>query len=306
MGTVLAAADIGSNTVHLLVADVTGRTHRRLANESEWLSLGEVVSRERNIPNAQADKLVEVLGRYKAVATTFKARKLYVFATEAMRVADNHDVVLRRIKKEVGVTVDLISSRREAELSAFGIQLDCSPVAPAVLVEVGGGSVQVAMIGDEGIGHQVSLPLGTGRLIERAALTYPCPPGLLARLDEEVTNALAVLSEFPAASSMVVSGGVGRGIWRALHPDGDRTVVMRELQYLEWAASRVAVNQVAARFNVRLKRAQTLVPGALVFRRIMEAFGLTQFTASEFGVREGALQEMAQKLNAPAKAVKRK
>ncbi|MBL8049187.1 MAG: hypothetical protein JNJ45_10955 [Chthonomonas sp.] len=305
MGMVLAAADIGSNTVHLLVADVNGSVQRRLANESEWLSLGEVVSRERRIPDTDADRLVGVLARYKAICTTFKAQKLYVFATEAMRVAENHDAVLQRIKKEVGVTVDLIPSHREAELSWRGTQLDCSTPEPAALVEIGGGSVQVAVVQRGALTHQVSLPLGTGRLIEQTGLVYPCPPDRLDRLGRLIDAELMRVADFPRVNSMVVSGGVGRGIWRALHPDGLRDIVLPEVKYLEWAAARLTASQGAARFNVRLKRGQTLVPGAMVFRKIMERLDIDHFVVSEFGVREGAIMELA--ANAPkAKTAKRK
>jgi len=89
MGRVLATADIGSNTAHLLVADVTGDRMKRLANLSEWLSLGEVVSRLGRIPKPLEDQLVTSLAGFKRAATQLKAERLYVFATEAMRQAEN-------------------------------------------------------------------------------------------------------------------------------------------------------------------------------------------------------------------------
>ncbi|MFX4370064.1 hypothetical protein ABTA37_20245, partial [Acinetobacter baumannii] len=74
----------------------------------------------------------------------------------------------------------------------------------------------------------------------------------------------------------VASGGVIRGIWRALHPDGETVVHAAELEYLEWVSSRVSVNRLSRRFSVKTKRAGTLLPGAIVYRELMARFNLEE------------------------------
>jgi exopolyphosphatase/guanosine-5'-triphosphate,3'-diphosphate pyrophosphatase len=294
MPRVFAATDIGSNTVHLLVAQVGEGGMIRLRNESEWLSLGQIVVREGYIPESIARRLLATLKSFKSAATNARAAGFYVFATEAMRLAENHDELLARIRRQLGIEVDMISPRREAELSLRGVQLDSAAPGASVLVEVGGGSAQVARCRDDGtMTDEVSLPLGTGRLMVEAELTQPSDPGQQTRLARRIEEAFAVCSEWEPVSRLIGSGGVARGLWRALHPDGDRTLHRDELEYLRNATGRLDPETICTRFGVKVNRAHTLLPGSAVYLEALRVFGKGSMIVSEFGVREGAILEMA-------------
>lgn len=295
MGKVFASADIGSNTAHLLVAEIGAAGMRRIHNASMWLSLGEIVGREGSIPVRVVDQLIDAVGSFKATAGQAKAGVLYAFATEAMRAAENRDEVLRRIETRTGVRVELISGRREAELGLKGALLDCAGSGTGVFVEVGGGSAQVARFENSLIEFEASLPLGTGRLSAEFALSQPVNPKAADRLQEHVVaTATRHQADYLGAKRMVASGGVARGLWRALHPDGNRTLRLPELEYAAWATERLDVATICARFNVKPRRAATLFPGACVLHAMMSAFGHAEVLVSEFGVREGAILEMAE------------
>jgi exopolyphosphatase/guanosine-5'-triphosphate,3'-diphosphate pyrophosphatase len=135
------------------------------------------------------------------------------------------------------------------------------------------------------------LPLGTGTLIAKAGLTQPATPLQLEALEGLVAQALDEV-EFLGGSRLLTCGGVARGQWRALHPDGDAEIHVEELDYLAWSCARLTSEQIAARFNVKLKRASSLLPGASVFRAVMRRGGFETMRVSKFGVREGAILEM--------------
>src|ERR1051326_5363629 len=144
MGRTLAAVDIGSNTVHMLVAHASPREIVRIADQSEWLGLGEIVAREGSIPSALQLQLVETLQDFKQQACDADAEGIYVFATEAIRKAKNTKAVLENIRELTGIKVDIVTPRREAELGLRGTLMDVD--APSfLLVDVGGGSAQVAV-----------------------------------------------------------------------------------------------------------------------------------------------------------------
>ncbi|MBS1714774.1 MAG: hypothetical protein JST30_10610 [Armatimonadetes bacterium] len=294
MREVIAAADIGSNTAHLLVARIGPRGLERLANVSEWLSLGQVVSHEGVIPRSDAANLAAVMRRFRETAHDLDAGHFYVFATEAVRRARNHRAVLTAVRKETGVTIDLISPQREAELGLKGVQADASMTGRFVLVEAGGGSVQVAHCQDADLLQDASLPLGTGVLIDKAGLSQPLRPAQSVRLKTVIDKVLTGLPAFSDAKAMVACGGVARGLWRALHPDLSPVLHRKELEYLAWSASRLGIAAIARRFSVKPKRAATLVPGSLVYLALMERFGFEEVTVSAFGVREGAVLEISQ------------
>jgi exopolyphosphatase/guanosine-5'-triphosphate,3'-diphosphate pyrophosphatase len=293
MGRIFAAADIGSNTCHLLVAEWDEGSLRRIRNESEWLSLGEAVQREKRISPELAHRLTETLRRFRDDAEESKAQNLYVFATEAMRMATNHQEVLSAIARQTGVYVDLISPQREAELSLRGAMLDSYLAGPLVLVEVGGGSMQVAHWDGVRIGNETSLPLGTGRLIAQTGLTNPSRLDQIEKLEALVDEHLVRLPKIPGGLPVIASGGIARGLIRAAHPDGDRCLHLNEVEYIRWAASRLPLEAIQRRFAVKTKRAATLLPGSIVLAKFLIHMQTQEMIVSDFGIREGAILELA-------------
>lgn len=294
MPRVFAAADIGSNTAHLLVAACDSGLVMRLDNLNEWIALGETVARVGEILEEQTAQLVGSIREFKRVAAAHGASGLYVFATEAVRSARNHRQVLEAISKETGIEVEVISPRREAELSFRGVTLDAGAADPQALFEVGGGSAQVGHIDDGRLTEEASLPLGTGRVIAEAGIVHPCPEAVVTTAKEYVEAQLfRIPFDIEPSGTAVASGGVARGLWRAMHPDGEKRVALEELEYLAWSCARLPIDRIIRRFNVKAKRAGTLLPGSLVYASLMRHFGITEMSISEFGVREGAILELA-------------
>jgi exopolyphosphatase/guanosine-5'-triphosphate,3'-diphosphate pyrophosphatase len=295
MGRIFAAADIGSNTAHLLIATPHAKKGlKRLINQSDWLSLGEAVSREGRIPPDLELALLESLTRFKALSESAAAESIYVFATEAMRKAANCDEVIKRVKAEVGLDVDLITPEREAELGLRGAQIDTKESVDTLMVETGGGSVQAAWVVKGVLREDVSLPIGTGALIAACGLEHPTPRPKLRELEDIIQLAVRDLDFGRHPSHMVAVGGVARGVWRAMHPDKERTLHLREMKFLAWDVARLDLNAICKRYGVKIKRAETLLPGAMVYAALMEKFGREELEVSLFGVREGAILEMAQ------------
>ncbi len=292
MTRIYAAADIGSNTAHLLVAACDGELVMRIDNLNEWVALGEVVARQGAIPKDLIQDLVLAVRKFKRVAAAKSAECLYVFATEAMRAATNHDAVLKKIEADTGVRVEIISPSREAALSMRGITLDTRNYGVDLMFEVGGGSAQVGKVERNLLVKSESLPIGTGRIIAESGLRTPSPDYALAAAQRYIDEALMKL-EFVGPSKMgVASGGVARGLWRAVHPDGEKVLILEELDYVVWSTSRLPMDRIVARFGVKQRRAGTLLPGALVYRALMRRFDLKEMVVSEFGIREGAVLEM--------------
>lgn len=290
-----AATDIGSNTVHLLIGEVTNRgSIRRIINISEWLSLGEIVGKTGKIPSLDSAHLIETLRRYKRICDDAGVERFYAFATEAMRVAENHSKLIADIKKDLGIKVDLITARRETELSLQGASLDTPLQGATIFVEVGGGSVQIALCQEQEITYQASLPIGTGRLLASTGLIQPATSDHLSQLIAATRTQWEDCPQPSSKATVVASGGIARGIMRALHPDGERLIQLFELEYLMQSVAGLEVSEIVRRYRVKEKRAGSLLPGTIVFHEMVRHFGQGQFLVSEYGVREGAILEMAQ------------
>ncbi len=296
MGRLIAAADLGSNTAHLLIGHLTNSGLKRLVNQSEWLSLGEVVGREGKIPPAKVKELMETMGRFRSLLDEYKVDASSFFATEAMRKASNHDEILALIKKQHGIEMDVISPLREAELSYRSSRMDCNGDEPMLMVEAGGGSVQVAFCVGGKIERLTSLPIGSGTLKARSLMEQPPLEHSLNKAMEIIQFECDVLGDYPSVKRIVACGGVARGLWRAMHPDGDKHLHVTELDFLAWDCSRLETEVIVDRYDVKINRARTLLAGSLVLRHIMGLFGMSEAQVSQYGVREGAILEMGDRM----------
>lgn len=290
MPRILAAIDIGSNTVHLLVAELLKNgTLRRIDNRSEWLSLGEDVTRTGRIPPAKADMLVQLLRNYEIVATQSRAPRPYVFATEAMRSAENGVETLERIRNETGLDVEVIDAATEAAYSLAGVSLDCDCEGQFLLLEVGGGSAQVAVCQHGELNSQWSIPIGTGRIAGAVSLGDPPTDVQVEAARELIALRMDEAGLEGTFDFVVASGGIARGFVRALHPDGEKWIAKEEIDYVQWACQRLTHQQIGLRFGVKPKRAAAMLAGALVYGELLERFGAKGMFVSEYGVREGAI-----------------
>lgn len=297
MGRLIAAADVGSNTAHLLIGHLTNSGLKRLVNQSEWLSLGEVVSRHGEIPADKVKELMATLAQFRSLLDEYKVEASVFFATEAMRQAENHDEVLEEANRRFGIAIQIISPLREAELSYRSCQIDCKGEEPMLMVEAGGGSVQVALCENRSIQRLASLPIGSGALRARSGLDQPPTGYAVEKALEIIEIECDELTGYPPVKRIVACGGVSRGLWRALHPDGEKLMHVEELDFLAWDCARLETEVIVDRYDVKINRARTLLAGSLVLRHILGLFGHSEFQISQYGVREGAILELGDSLD---------
>src|SRR4029079_14460613 len=144
-GVRVAALDLGSNSFHLLVADVHADGHiAPLVQEKEMLRLGDVVRRHRDTPPTAADQAVATVRRFRMLAEAAGATEILAKATAAIRRGANGGEVVDRIRAETGVHVDVIGGLEEARLifGALRASVVLDP-APALCFDLGGGSLEV-------------------------------------------------------------------------------------------------------------------------------------------------------------------
>src|SRR5574340_937733 len=144
---VRAAIDIGSNTIHIVVARATPRTLDILSDEVDLVRIGESVTANGQISQEKVDNALAVLKQYKALAEQHAAERIFVVATEAIRQASNSEGFIERIASETGLQVEIISGGAEATLTFYGAtyEMNAQPHPPASLgvMDLGGGSLEL-------------------------------------------------------------------------------------------------------------------------------------------------------------------
>lgn len=297
----IAALDLGTNSFHLLVADVhADGQFEALTREKAMIRLGDVVTRKGHITAAAADTAVSTVRHFKRVADAAGATELHACATSAIRLATNGDDLVDRIEAETGVAVEVISGRREAELifGAVRASVLLEP-APALCFDLGGGSVEI-MVGDAGgLRWATSENLGVGRLTAEFVTSDPIGKDDRRRLRAHLIDVLTpVANEVSKLSPKLVVGSSGT------LEDLAHMVAARRAQGVPISLNQLSFERdefeslhkeiLAATADERLRmqgleaRRVDLIPaGSMFLATAMELFDFSELTVSEWALREG-------------------
>ncbi len=162
----LGVLDIGSNTVHLLVVDA----HDGAAPLPAWKSKIALRLAEHLLPDGRIDddavaELVDFVRESQSTAEDLGVTEFLAFATSAIRDAPNGEEVLQRVLERTGIAVEVLSGEEEARLTFLAVRRWFGWSAGRILVlDIGGGSLEIASGADEEPDVAISVPLGAGRL----------------------------------------------------------------------------------------------------------------------------------------------
>ncbi|WBB79032.1 Ppx/GppA phosphatase family protein [Micromonospora sp. WMMD882] len=302
----LGVLDVGSNTVHLLVVDAHHGAHPWPAHsEKAVLRLAEQIGPDGALTRAGADGLVEAVGAARQAAVRLGADDLIAFATSAVRDATNAAEVLGRVRAETGVRLEVLAGADEARLTFLAVRRWFGWSAGRLLVlDIGGGSLEVAAGIDEYPEAAVSLPLGAGRLtrdrlgVDPTSATPPTPERVDelreyvdALLDPVVEQVAGVGWERPVATSKTfrtlarLAGAApsGAGLWapRRLTRTGLRQV----LSFIR----HIPPAQLAALEGVSVGRSHQLLAGAVVAEAALRRLDVESLDICPWALREGLI-----------------
>jgi exopolyphosphatase/guanosine-5'-triphosphate,3'-diphosphate pyrophosphatase len=286
---VIAAFDIGSNTIKMTVARGLGRD---LLEEFLWRSetvrLGVGIDQTGRLADDRVEAAADTIARFAAEARAHGATRLIGVATEATRVATNGGAFLERIRTESGIELTTISGDREADLTFRGLAATTDLDGRVLVADIGGASTELIAAEDERVTFSRSLPLGSGRLTDRhVAHDPPTRDDLTACHDEAVRQLRSLEHELGPRERLIAVGGTGEYLMPLVPHDGPATAqeVDDVLAYFET----VTAEQLAARLSIPVARAKVLPAGVAIVRALA---GLTEPVAIEgamSGIRTGLL-----------------
>src|SRR3989449_2183646 len=306
---VLAAIDIGTNSLHLVVARVSGPPGLEVVErEKEMVRLGSGGGDMKHLDDGAIDRGIAVLARFREVADVHGAR-LAAVATSAVREAENRSVFLRRAREEAGIDVEIISGVEEARLIHLGV-LQAVPVFDQrlLLCDIGGGSTEL-LVGYRGKTLTVrSMKLGSIRLTERFFDANKLQSSAVDSCRREVRAMLSSFSRVARRHGYEVavgsSGTIGAVCSMAVARREEappRTWNNFQLSRQDLAAvvkSLVKAPTVTARAKLPgldAGRADIILAGALILEQVFEEFGLEAMTFSDYALREGVLLDAWQR-----------
>lgn len=298
----LGVIDVGSNTVHLLVVDAhVGAQPLPASSHKIELRLSEHVGEDGAIDDSGRDRLVEFVQECLTVAEDQGVQELLPFATSAIREAPNGEEVLDAVREQTGVALRVLSGADEARLTFLAARRWFGWSSGTLLVvDIGGGSLELAVGLDEEPDAAVSLPLGAGRLT-RDHLRGDPPSEEQIRETRRMVRAEIAASMRPLAKAGAADRAVGtsktiRSLARitgaAPSSEGPYAVRVLERDALAEVVQRLGTMRArerAALPGVSASRAPQLLAGAIVVEGSMDLLGVDRLEICPWALREGVI-----------------
>ncbi len=302
----LAAIDIGTNSTKMTLADADDSGTLHIVQETaEITRLGAGVDAGKRLSDEAIARTLSVLARFAADARAQKAAEIVVVGTSALRDAANGPDFLARAQSETGLTIEIISGEREAQLAYAAVHADPDLGLPAgfslVVFDIGGGSTELTLGGANGLERHVSLDIGAVRITERFLHSDPPTEAEKAEAVRFIQSALAAFSPPERQPILVGIGGsvVNLGavtLAQSAPPPNDVHGVLLFASDAQNALSLFTSMPLAERRalpGLEPARADVIVGGAMIVTALLAHFHSDRFLISVRGLRYGLLAERA-------------
>lgn len=203
----VAAIDIGTNTVLLLIAELQGDRLLPLHQEQRFGRLGQGVERSGRLQEAAVERVLRILRDYARQARAWGAERIGAVATSAVREASNPEALLDRAWQELGLHIEVLSGEEEAYWSFLGVRSAFPEAGGLIVLDIGGGSTELIQGTGEGVGFRQSLPLGCVRLTERFFPIQPPEPEQISAARRWIGATLASLPRFDVRLPLIGVAG---------------------------------------------------------------------------------------------------
>ena len=297
----LGVLDVGSNTVHFLVVDAHqgGRPLPVFSHKAE-LQLGNSLE-DGKLPRSTALRLRAFAAEALQIAEDKGVEELLAFATSAVRDASNGDAVLASVRSATGVDIAVLPGPDEARLTFLAVRRWFGWSSGRVLMlDIGGGSLEIAVGIDEVPDVTISLPLGAGRLTRDWLIGDPPAADetrqLRRHVRAEIARRAGEVTRLGLADRAVATSKTFRQLARiaGAAPSGEGPYVRRVVSHADIAelAKRLATMSASERAEipgVSRTRAPQLAAGALVADAAMDLFGLNELEICPWALREGVI-----------------
>ena len=294
----VAAIDCGTNSIRLLIADISGGKFKEVLRDMEIVRLGQGVDENKSFHPDAINRTLAAVEKFKNQLAGKGVEKIRFCATSATRDAANRDLFIDGVRQILGVEVEVIPGEEEAKLSFNGATKELlQSDAPFLVVDIGGGSTEF-VYGNKEVEFAKSVDIGCVRMSERHLKSQPVEMSQVAQaiidIDKAIAQAAAVVPISTAKTLVAVAGTATTIAAAALELETyDRYAIHLSRIPAE------KVHKVSAAFQAMTKseisnlgfmhpgRVDVITAGSLVLSRVMAATGATEFVASESDILDG-------------------
>ena len=300
----VAAIDCGTNSIRLLIADISGDNFREIYRTMEIVRLGQGVDKNKAFHPDALDRTLKATALFSEEIARRGVERIRFCATSATRDASNRDLFINGVKSLLGISPEVISGEEEASLSFYGATKELREVgAPYLVVDIGGGSTEF-VFGTEKVEYAKSQNIGCVRMSERHFTSVPPTKDEIARatadIDDAIKGAATSVPITEAKTLIAVAGTATTVAAAALKLDAyDRYAIHMARISAEktHAVSQMFLGmnreEIAALGYMHRGRVDVIAAGSLVLSRIMTLTGAQEFVASESDILDGMAWSLA-------------
>jgi exopolyphosphatase/guanosine-5'-triphosphate,3'-diphosphate pyrophosphatase len=283
----LAAVDVGSNTVHALVADVVRGKLEEVAHYVEMPELGAQVAKT-GVIGSRAKPALQALRFVTAQAKSHGCDHLVAGATQAVRQAADGAAFVRQASEAIGVPVHVISAAREAQLSFMGVASRHAAKREWVMIDLGGASTEVVIAAGTQIKRTATLPVGSG-VLASTYLSDPPKPEERARLRKAALRELAHAPD-GEVDRLVATGGTASNLPSVLARHNPPPILTTaDLLACEARLDGERAAKVSETAGLPVNRIKAMRAGVEVLLLFLDWYGLAVLHVSHEGLRHGML-----------------
>jgi exopolyphosphatase / guanosine-5'-triphosphate,3'-diphosphate pyrophosphatase len=298
----MGVLDVGSNTVHLLLVDAHyGAAPIPASKHKAQMRLAEHIDADGNIDRALVDSLISFIQEGQELAEDRGATEIITFATSAIRDAGNGEAVIAEIRERTGIAIDVLSGDDEARLTFLAVRRWFGWSSGRLLVmDIGGGSLELAAGSDEEPDVAISLPLGAGRMTRDFISTDPADPseikGLRKHARALIADSIGPLRRSSPPMLSVATSKTFKQLARiaGAPPSSDGMYARRRLKssdvrQLVTLLSGLSAAERAKLPGVSAGRSGQLLAGAIVAEAAMDLLEVDELDVCPWALREGVI-----------------
>lgn len=299
-----AAIDVGSNTIRLLIGKIQGNSLKRIHSARAITRLAHGIGNSGNLNEENMERSISVMKDFSRSAREYRAGRIAAVGTSAMREAGNGRHFADEVLRETGILVEIISGKREAELTVKGTLLGFEEKSSSMIIDIGGGSTEWIISGGPDLPCG-SVPMGVVKCCERFISgdipSYSDIAALHREIDSHILPVRSRVSDrLSTVSRLIGTGGTITTIaavelgMKVYDPERvhRRTISLSALQMLRDRLISLPLERRKEIDGLEPERADLIIPGILLTIRFMEIFGFGDITASDYGLIEGLLKEI--------------
>lgn len=301
----IGIVDMGSNAIRFLIAEARGGSLAVLENHRLPIRLGREVFHTGQIPDATLADTVDAFRRFRASCDRLGAKRIRAIATSAMRDARNRDLLVDRIRDACGIEIEVISGTQEAYLLKLGVEprIDLRE-GRSLLVDLGGGSVEIVLVEKGEVTSAESYRLGALRMLEALRDSESAGESFVDLMKKHMKSLERRIVDRFEASRIDRYIAVGGNIESLLdlvnarigprQKDGVEVCGLDELQKEVMGLAAMSVTERMERHALKPDRADTIVPAGIVYARLGELASVDRVLVPRVGIKDGLLQEVVQ------------